>query len=127
MASGGLNAGKTLLVQLDWRADVKPTLDYRVTLRLLDATGNVISQRDDYPIGPLLPPSTWNAQDEKPGYIALPLPHPLAKGAYRVVGGVYDPSTSALLPYTRNGAEPSSEPFVLALADIGDTITVHKP
>ena len=98
-----------------------------MTLRLLDATGNVISQRDDYPIGPLLPPSTWNAKDEKPGYLALPLPEQLATGAYRVVVGLYDPSSAALLPYVRKGAAPSSEPFVLALADIGDTITVRKP
>ncbi|MFN8495979.1 MAG: hypothetical protein U0350_50775 [Caldilineaceae bacterium] len=127
VTSGGINAGKTLLVQLDWRADVKPSLDYRVTLRLLDATGNVISQRDDYPIGPLLPPSTWNAKDEKPGYMALPLPTQPAAGAYRMVVGLYDPATTAMIPYTRKGAKPASEPFVLAVVDIGDTITVRKP
>ena len=84
-----------LLVQLDWLAEQKPSLDYRVTLRLVDNGGAVVAQRDEFPIGTLLPPTTWNAGDEKPGYMALPLPEELAPGEYQVLVGLYDPDTGA--------------------------------
>ena len=80
-------------VRLDWRAEHKPTLDYRVTVRIVDNDGAVVAQRDEFPIGALLPPTTWNAGDVKPGYMALPADLPA--GDYRVVVGVYDPATSA--------------------------------
>ncbi|MCX6046039.1 MAG: hypothetical protein NT075_13090 [Chloroflexi bacterium] len=122
----GISGLQTLLAQLDWRAAVKPTVDYRVTLRLVDADNHVVSQRDDYPIGPLLPPSTWNAGDEKPGFMALPIPATLTAGVYRLTVDLYDPATTTLLTYTQ-GATASSAPLVLALVEIGDTIVVRKP
>jgi 4-amino-4-deoxy-L-arabinose transferase-like glycosyltransferase len=82
-------------VRLDWRAERKPTLDYRVTLRIVDNDGAVVAQRDEFPIGALLPPTTWNAGDAKPGYMALPAD--LSPGDYRVIVGVYDPATGAAL------------------------------
>ena len=84
-----------LLAQLDWLAEQKPTLDYRVTLRLMDAAGHVVAQRDEFPIGALLPPTTWNAGDAKPGYMALPIPDGLAPGRYDLTAGLYDPTTGA--------------------------------
>lgn len=85
-----------LLAELDWLAERKPTVDYRVTLRLLDGAGNVVAQRDEFPIGTLLPPTTWNAGDAKPGYMALPLGADTAPGTYQVVAGVYAPGDGAL-------------------------------
>lgn len=123
----GSNDTPTLLVQLNWRAAIKPTHDYRVTLRLVDGTGHVISQRDDYPIGPLLPPSTWNMGDEKPGFMALPIPANLSAGDYQVVMGLYDPATTALLAYNRGDRPGSNDPVVLANVEIGDKIGIHQP
>ena len=87
----------TIFAQLDWLAERKPTIDYRITLRLIDGAGQVIAQRDDFPIGPLLPPTTWNAGDAKPGYLALPLPADLPPGGYTLTVGVYDPTNGAAL------------------------------
>lgn len=81
--------------QLDWLAEQKPTVDFRATLRLLDESGNVVVQRDEFPIGTLLPPTTWNAGDAKPGYMVLPLPETLPAGEYTVTVGVYNPVTGA--------------------------------
>jgi len=89
-----LDAGY-LFVQLDWLAERKPTRDYRVTLRLNDNDGAVMAQRDEFPIGALLPPTAWHAGDAKPGYMALPLPAELPPGDYRLRVGVYDPATGA--------------------------------
>ena len=71
-------------MQLDWLAEHKPTIDYRVTLRMEDANGQVVAQRDDLPIGNLLPPTTWNEGDDKPGYMALPLRRNAAAGRIRI-------------------------------------------
>ena len=59
--------------------------------------GGRARQRDDFPIGPLLPPTTWNAGDAKPGYLALPLPADLPPGDYTLTVGVYDPAGGAAL------------------------------
>jgi hypothetical protein len=101
---------QTILVQLDWLAEQKPSVDYRVTLRLLDEGGQVVAQRDDFPIGPLLPPTTWNAGDAKPGYLALPQPGDLAPGKYRVTVGVYDPNTGEMF----------GEPLEVAVFALGE-------
>ncbi len=42
-----------------------------VTLRLLGLDGVVVSQSDGFPMGPLLPPTAWDAGDSKPGYMVL--------------------------------------------------------
>ena len=87
----------TIYAELDWLAARKPTIDYRITLRLLDPAGQVAAQRDEYPIGQLLPPTTWKQGDAKPGYMALPVPPDLPAGTYQVTVDVYDPATQA--PY----------------------------
>jgi len=88
---GAPEAASTLLLTLEWFAERQPSIDYRVTVRLLDAAGNVVGQHDAFPIGDLLPPTTWQAGERKPGYVALPVPP--GAGTLRVVVGVYDPGT----------------------------------
>jgi hypothetical protein len=103
----------TLYVQLDWLAERKPSLDYRVTLRLEDANGRVVVQRDDLPIGPLLPTTTWNEGDAKPGYMALPLPPDLPPGEYKVTVGVYDAANGATF----------GDPLIIARYDLPEDHT----
>ena len=67
----------------------------RRSVRLAAADGTVAAQRDEFPIGPLLPPTTWAAGDEKPGYMALPIPPGTPPGEYRLLVGLYDPNTLA--------------------------------
>ncbi len=93
------NAPALLLVTLHWQARQIPLADYRVTLRLVDESGATVSQRDNYPIGPLLPPTTWQAGDEKPGYMALPLPTTLSAGVYPVTVNLYDPADGRVVAH----------------------------
>lgn len=115
-----------LLTTLTWLAQTKPTLDYRVTLRLLDHTGAVISQQDNFPIGPLLPPSTWNAGDRKPGYMALPIPLTSVPGTYQLVVNLYDPTTLAPLPHQRIDQSVTDAPISVAKITISDTIALTE-
>ncbi len=118
-----------LLVTLQWRAQQIPQANYRVTLRLLDGTGTVVSQRDNFPIGPLLPPTTWQLGDEKPGYLALPLPTPLRPGTYQLVVNLYEPLGNSTIPHTLPAAPTiaSTDAIIVAFITIGDRIELRQP
>lgn len=107
---------RALLVTLQWIALAKPTLDYRVTLRLVASNGQVVSQRDDFPIGNLLPPTTWQRGDEKPGYLALPVPTTLPVGNYQVQVGLYNPTSGA--PLLPNGMITATTDGLITLAKV---------
>lgn len=113
-----------LLTELSWLATQRPASDVKVSLRLQDENGQVIAQADNYPIGPLLPPTTWQENDRKPGYMSLSLPHILWDGHYQLALTLYDPSTMETVPYTLDDSALSSAPLVLANLEVGDTITV---
>ena len=120
-----LNQRVTLLAQLDWFATRSPTLDYKVSLRLVDEAGAILDQIDEFPIGTLLLPTTWSAGDRKPGYIALTLPDNLPPGKYNVELALYDPAT--LAPIARTGvadSEATLEPLVLANLRLDDTMVL---
>lgn len=124
---GAADGRRDLLVTLAWKAEAKPTVDYTVSLRLSDRGGDVKSQVDDLPIGALLPPTTWQAGDRKPGYMVLPLPPGLPAGNYDLAVGLYDPKTAALFPTT---SVPSSAGHLLPLARLqveGSEIRVEAP
>ena len=119
-----------LLVALDWLAKVKPSVDYVVTLRLIDASGGPGAPRvqaDGMPIGPLLPTTAWGPGDRKPGYMTLTLPPGLPPGDYRVVLGVYDPRSGA--PYPPTGSTAATDSFVpLASVRVGaDGVQLSPP
>lgn len=108
-----------IFVQLDWHAQQKPTLDYKVALRLIAADGTLVSEIDDYPIGPLLPPTTWNQDDHKPGYFTLKIPTSATAGSYQIQlllydGNTLDPVPSIPLEATNLAAEPTTEPLTIA-------------
>ena len=120
-----------LLLQLEWHAQQKPTLDYKVSVRLVAEDGGVLDEADDYPIGPLLPPTTWNADDRKPGYVTLTLPPELAAGRYTIQLALYDASTLTATPHTylaEIGTDaPTIDPLVLAEVQVGDTMELLSP
>ena len=84
-----------LPVRLDWRVDDPPAADLKVSVRLVDAAGAVASQTDDYPIGPLLPPTTWQPGDAKPGYFVLELAPDVPAGEYTLAVQAYDAASGA--------------------------------
>jgi hypothetical protein len=115
-----------LLLQLDWQALAAPALDYKVSVRLVAPDGAVVAQTDEYPIGALLPPTTWAAGDRKPGYVSLALPPSLAPGAYAVVISVYDPATLAAVPVSAANDVATGAALVLANVQVGDRIQLQS-
>jgi hypothetical protein len=108
-------------------------------LRLLAPDGSTLTEANDFPIGPLLPPSTWNEDDRKPGYFALRLPTDLPAGHYPLEITLYDPNTLETIPYTTpdtatsasstNGTndEPTTQSLTLAELQVGDTMELLSP
>ncbi len=92
------SAERYLLVNLNWETNGKPAKDYKVTLRLLDAGGKVVSQADDFPIGSLLPPTMWGEDSSHAGHMVLAVPAELPPGDYVLVLGLYDPASLAPVP-----------------------------
>ena len=114
--------GHLLLVELGWLAHTAPSIDYKVSLRLVNVADQVVAQLDQYPIGTLLPPSVWSAGDRKPGYMALTIP-PVDAGRYTLRASIYDPVTLKPLPYqTPESPAPTSAPIILGLVEIDGTI-----
>jgi hypothetical protein len=115
--------GSTLFLLARWHARANPAADYKVTLRLVEEDGDVVSQVDSFPIGPLLPPATWGAGDDKPGYLALALPAALAPGRYRLVLGLYDPASGT--PALFSGASANASGLLdLAGVDVDGAVRI---
>jgi len=121
--SGRAFSRRRIFVTLNWVAAAQPAADYKVTLRLLDRDGRTIRQSDEFPIGPLLPPTTWGAGDRKPGYVALDLPQAPGAGEYDLAVGLYAPGATDLLPVS--GAREIAPGLVgLARLRVGDAVSV---
>ena len=122
------SGSEDLLLMLQWEALDKPIADYTATLRLLNRAGGVEAQMDSLPIGPLLPPTTWASGDQKPGYMALPVPEALTPGVYDVVLGLYNPAAPELLRLLDSAG---GETKLLKLASIavseGGTVELLQP
>jgi hypothetical protein len=109
-----------LLIELDWHTQHKPIIDYKLSLRLLAADGTTLDEANDYPIGPLLPPTAWNAGDHKPGYFVLRVPVDLTPGRYPIQVNLYDPTTLATIPYTTT--PDTTQALTLAELQVDDTM-----
>ncbi len=118
------NGERTVLVALEWQTEGRPTRDYKITLRLLDLDNQVVSHVDDYPIGPLLPPTTWAENSAQTSWLALSLPADLPRGVYRLGLALYDPQTLQMVSILAP-RRSSSNMVWLALVRVGETIQVR--
>lgn len=80
-------SGDTLQVSLQWRATQPPAANYTVFLQLLDASGQVVAQRDRWPADGLFPTAALTAGQVITDNLALPLDVP--PGVYRLITGLY--------------------------------------
>jgi hypothetical protein len=117
------SAERYLLVKLDWETNGKPAKDYKVTLRLLDPSGKVVSQADDFPIGSLLPPTTWGEDSAQTGHMVLSAPVQLPPGDYVLALGLYDPASLAPVPVTAPGTA-NPDLVRLALVRVNGTLRI---
>jgi hypothetical protein len=92
-----LAAGEVSQLQLVWQAVKKPSRRYKVFLQLLDATDQVIAQRDSEPVGDGRPTDTWEAGELIQDNHGVLIPPGTPPGDYRRIVGLYDRETGERL------------------------------
>jgi hypothetical protein len=85
-------------VTLYWTAYRQPAQDYTVFVHVYDAAGKLVTSHDGPPLFGYLRTSTWGTSDIVPDRHDIPLPDDWASGEYRLVAGLYNPTTSQRLP-----------------------------
>lgn len=85
-------------VTLYWRRLSAEAVDYKMTLRLLDAEGGIVVQHDDRPYHGFFPTNAWPVGVLLPESVALPSVDALPPGEYSLVVGLYASDTLELLP-----------------------------
>ena len=94
----GWTAGTEQRLRLRWIADAPYRDRYTVFVHLLGPDGTLTAQGDQEPLGGFYPTDVWLAGVPVDDEYTLALPAELTPGTYRLVVGLYDPSTGARLP-----------------------------
>lgn len=91
-------AGDVFLLGLQWQTVTPVTERYKVTLQLLDATNQVIAQRDSEPGGGTAPTAGWQPAIAVQDNHGLAIPVGTPPGSYRLIIALYDAQSGARLP-----------------------------
>jgi 4-amino-4-deoxy-L-arabinose transferase-like glycosyltransferase len=101
--SSNVRAGRTLTVDLFWRAGRALEQNYTVFVHLLGpynpTTGGPLwAQDDSYPLGGGHPTGRWQPEQTVPDRHTLDIPEDTPPGTYQVEVGLYDAATGERLP-----------------------------
>jgi hypothetical protein len=100
---GSLWPGQTLPAEFVWLPLKQPGADYHLFLQLLTAGGDLVAQHDSSPGGGYAPTSAWSPGTEVSDRHGLSLPADLPPGEYRLIAGLYDPTSGERLSVDRGG------------------------
>jgi hypothetical protein len=98
-----LRPGQTLPAEFVWLPLKRPGADYHLFLQLLTAGGDLVAQHDSSPSGGYAPTSAWSPGTEVSDRHGLSLPADLPPGEYRLIAGLYDPTSGQRLSVDRGG------------------------
>jgi hypothetical protein len=98
-----LRPGQTLPAEFVWLPLKRPGADYHLFLQLLTAGGDLVAQHDSSPDGGYAPTSAWSPGKEVLDRHGLSLPADLPPGEYRLIAGLYDPTSGERLSVDRGG------------------------
>lgn len=89
-----VTAGDNFEVTLYWQTD-RPTLKpYTVFLHLVDKSGEVIAQQDNWPVSGLWPSTCWVGRDIIADPYVLEIPSHISSDGYMLIVGLYDAGTN---------------------------------
>lgn len=90
-------AGSTLAIRLVWSATARPQHNYTMFVHLVDDSGVPLAQHDRQPLDGFYPTAAWTAGEAVADVYPLAVPAELAPGAYRLIAGLYEPTTNERL------------------------------
>ncbi len=85
--------GDVVPLTLFWRAYQPVADNFKVFVHLLNTEGQLVAQRDSEPVGGQRPTATWQVGDSVVDRYGVLLPEGLAAGRYRLIVGLYVPSS----------------------------------
>jgi hypothetical protein len=90
--------GDIVPVTLFWETQASITERYKVTVQLIDQTGQLVTQRDMEPGAGLSPTDTWQPGQRVVDRYGLSLPVDLTPGRYTLLVALYHVSSGERLP-----------------------------
>ena len=106
--------GEPILIELLWQALAPIDNRAKVSLQLVDASGQLVHQIDREPVDGLWPTTSWQPGRPVSDRYALVLPGSLQAGDYQVLLVVYDPLTGERLPTATGDALKIADVAVVA-------------
>ncbi len=98
-----LTPGNPLALALYWQSSAKIPTDYTVFSQLIGPDGQVWAQWDNPPQAGRYPTTAWRTPDTVVDRYTLTLRDGAPPGLYRLLTGMYDPTSGQRLPVTING------------------------
>lgn len=89
--------GGVLKVTLYWEAEDAAARPYTVFTHLLNQNGDLVAQKDNWPVNGLWPPTCWQPGEVVVDPYTIPLPSDLPAGTYSLMVGLYDADTNIRL------------------------------
>jgi len=85
--------GRVLRLTLFWECGDALEEDYKVFVHLVDEEGQIIGQRDSEPVGGSRPTTTWVQGERITDNYGILVPDSAVEGEYRLLMGIYLPTT----------------------------------
>lgn len=101
-----VRAGEQVRLSLYWRAEQKPTQNYKVFVHLVGPGESRVAQSDSEPQGGAAPTGTWLPNQTLRDDHLLDVAPDAPPEAYRLVVGLYHPDTGQRLPLRQANGEP---------------------
>ncbi len=105
-----------LELTLHWQANGPTLVPYTVFTQLIDATGSIAGQQDNWPAEGQWPTTCWRPGEQIADTYRLPLPPEFDPAASRLVIGLYDGLTGERLP-ANTGGDSVALPALEGLVD----------
>jgi 4-amino-4-deoxy-L-arabinose transferase-like glycosyltransferase len=123
LADETIATDRILRLTLLWQSLAQASDDYVVFVHLLDGNGQLIAQHDGEPVGGFRSTTTWRPGDTVEDKHGMLIPPGTPQGEYRLVAGMYLPSTGERLLATGDEGEPGQDTLFLATISVGNEET----
>jgi hypothetical protein len=104
LTSDSLEPGDVLGLTLLWQSGGASSRPYTVFAHIVDASGDLAAQQDNWPVLGQWPSTCWLPGEEITDPLAIQLPEDMPPGAYQLLIGLYDATNGRRLP-TVNGQD----------------------
>ncbi len=98
LASNSLEQGDVLDLTLLWQSGGATSRPYTVFAHIVDASGALAAQQDNWPVQGQWPSTCWLPGEEITDPLAVQLPEDIPPGAYQLLIGLYDATNGRRLP-----------------------------